>query len=201
MVRPESAFVPATSPSRGRGPRGGRRGLLRAGRRRIDKSPGLLATARKRLGPDTALHEGDLADPLPFGDGSFDVVLASLVLHYLHDWVPLLAEVHRVLTVDGRFVASTHPYLPFMDHMVSGGDDYFATYLITEDWTHGEKTVTMEFWHRPLRAMLEAFERAGFLLRQIREPEPDPRAQTLFPDAYQSLATKPRFLFFEAPPR
>lgn len=165
----------------------------------FDRSSGLLAIARERLGPDVELCEGDLADPLPFDDGSFDVVLASLVLHYLRDWTPLLREVHRVLAADGRFVASTHH--PFMDHLVSGGDDYFATYLITEDWTYGEETVTMEFWHRPLRAMLDAFAQAGFDLRQISEPEPDPRAQALFPDAFRSLTTKPRFLFFEALPR
>lgn len=30
----------------------------------------------------------DLRDPLPFDDGAFDDVVASLVLHYLEDWGP-----------------------------------------------------------------------------------------------------------------
>lgn len=162
----------------------------------FDMSVGLLAIARERLGPDVALHRGDLAEPLPFAAGSFDVVVASLVLHYLQHWEPTLVEVHRVLAPGGRLIASTHH--PFMDHALSDNDDYFATYLITEEWSHGDEPVTMEFWHRPLRAMFEAFDTAGFRLIQVDEPTPDPSAEALFPDAYRSLTTKPRFLFFDA---
>ncbi len=162
----------------------------------FDMSAGLLEIARERLGPGVALHQGDLAEPLPFADGSFDVVLASLVLHYLEHWEPTLRELHRVLMPRGRLIASTHH--PFMDHAISDNDDYFATYLITEEWNHGDEPVTMSFWHRPLRAMFGAFNTAGFRLIKVNEPEPDPSAEALFPDAYRSLSTKPRFLFFEA---
>lgn len=43
----------------------------------IDASAGTLA--RRRLGDDVALHVVDLCDPLPFDDGTFDDVAASLV--------------------------------------------------------------------------------------------------------------------------
>jgi len=162
----------------------------------FDKSRGLLAIARERLGERVELHHGDLADPLPFDDGAFDVVLASLVLHYLRDWAPVLEELHRVLVPGGRLIVSTHH--PFMDHVLSGEDDYFATYLITDEWTLGDEQVTMQFWHRPLRDMLAAFTSAGFVLDRIHEPEPDPKAELLFPQAFESLTTKPQFLFFEA---
>lgn len=46
----------------------------------------MLALARRRLGDDAALHLVDLSDRLPFADGAFDDVVASLVLHYLEDW-------------------------------------------------------------------------------------------------------------------
>ncbi|MGZ2405866.1 hypothetical protein ACVIKO_003126 [Rhizobium ruizarguesonis] len=54
----------------------------------------------------------------------------------------------------------------------------------------------MRFWHRPLHAMFEALKSAGFQIDIVSEPQPDPQARTLFPQAYQSLTTKPRFLFF-----
>ena len=37
---------------------------------------------------------------------------------------------------------------------------------------------------------------AGFILDAMREPEPDPAAETLFPAIYADLRTNPRFLFF-----
>jgi ubiquinone/menaquinone biosynthesis C-methylase UbiE len=160
----------------------------------LDKSAGLIGIARQRLGGNVPLHEADLADPLPFQSASFDAVLASLVLHYLQDWGPTLAEFRRVLVPGGRLVISTHH--PFMDHTLAGWPDYFATYDFTEEWTKGGQTVLMRFWHRPLRAMTGAFQAAGFALDTISEPDPDPAAENLFPAVYADLRTNPRFLFF-----
>ncbi len=63
----------------------------------IDQSAGMIEHARRLLGEDADLRVADLADPLPFADAEFDDVVASLVLHYLRDWEPVLAEFRRVL--------------------------------------------------------------------------------------------------------
>jgi SAM-dependent methyltransferase len=160
----------------------------------IDQSSGMLAIARQRLGPDVPLHEADLAEPLPFPTGSFDVILASLVMHYLEDWRPTLREFHRVLRPDGRVVISTHH--PFMDHPNPGQPDYFATYEIAEEWTMNGQTALMRFWHRPLHAMTDAFRTCGFVLDLLIEPQPEPAAAEKFPEDYADLCTNPRFLFF-----
>jgi len=52
----------------------------------FDSSAGMLEIARRRLGGDVDLRVADLAGPLPYPDGAFDDVVASLVLHYLEDW-------------------------------------------------------------------------------------------------------------------
>jgi SAM-dependent methyltransferase len=52
----------------------------------FDSSPAMIELARRRLGADAALRVADLSRPLPFADGAFDDVVASLVLHYLPDW-------------------------------------------------------------------------------------------------------------------
>ena len=49
----------------------------------FDSSTGMLEVARRRLGADADLHVADLGSPLPFPDGAFDDVIASLVVHYL----------------------------------------------------------------------------------------------------------------------
>ena len=80
----------------------------------VDASAGMLALARRRLGDDLALHVVDLRDPLPFAEGAFDDVVASLVLHYLEDWGPRLAEIRRVLRPGGRLIASVdHPFVAY----------------------------------------------------------------------------------------
>jgi SAM-dependent methyltransferase len=164
----------------------------------LDKSCGMLAIARQRLGPDVPLHEADLAEALRFPAGCFDVILASLVLHYLEDWRPTLREFHRVLRPGGRLVVSTHH--PFMDHPNPGHADYFATYHIDEEWAKDGQTALMRFWHRPLHAMTDAFGTCGFALDLISEPQPEPAAAEKLPEAYLDLCRNPRFLFFVLSP-
>lgn len=161
----------------------------------IDTSAGLLEIAGRRLAGRARLLQADLNAPLPFGDGAFDVVLASLVMHYLPDWTPPLREFNRVLTRGGRLVFSTHH--PFMDHQLSGRDNYFETYSFADAWQRDGRTIEMRFWHRPLNAMVEALASSGFRLASVSEPPPDPEARTRFPEAYVSLTTRPRFIFFE----
>jgi SAM-dependent methyltransferase len=160
----------------------------------VDRSAGLVALARQRLGPAVALHRLDVTEPLPFGDGSFDAVLAALLLHYLPDWQPTLTEFHRLLRPGGRLVVSTHH--PFMDHQLGGGRSYFDTYDFSEVWLRGGQPVTMRFWHRPVHAMTDAFSAAGFRIDRISEPQPESAAAELFPDSYADLSSNPRFLFF-----
>jgi SAM-dependent methyltransferase len=161
----------------------------------IDRSAGMLEQARRRLGDDADLRVAELGRPLPYADAAFDDVIASLVLHYLEDWGPALAELRRVLRPGGRLIASVdHPFAVVGLQREAGEKvDYFATYNRTEDWTMGGQTVPMSFWNRPLHAMTNAFTAAGFRISVISEPDPVPEARELFPD---ELAEKPRFLCF-----
>src|SRR5579864_8577225 len=107
----------------------------------VDSSAKMLELARQRLGASAALHLADLGSPLPFPDGAFDDVIASLVLHYLEDWTAPLAELRRVLTPGGRLIASVdHPFSSQMQ--ASPGADYFATREWSFPWTLGGHT----FW-------------------------------------------------------
>jgi len=162
----------------------------------IDASAGLLEIAQRRLGGRAQLLLADLNEPLPFDDGAFDLILASLVMHYLPDWSLPLSEFNRLLSQGSRLVFSTHH--PFMDHQLAGRDNYFETYSFNETWQRGGKTIAMRFWHRPLHAMVDALKAAGFHIDTLSEPQPDPRARACFPEAYQNLTTKPRFIFFSA---
>lgn len=162
----------------------------------IDASAGMLALARRRLGGEADLRLADLGDPLPFADGAFDDVVASLVLHYLRDWAPTLAEMRRVLRPGGRLIASVHH--PFVDYMLQEPrPEYSATTSYDDAFTLGGRTVPMRFWRRPLHAMTDAFTAAGFSITAISEPPPDPAARDLFPDDSHDLVARIGFLFFD----
>ena len=123
----------------------------------------MLEQARLRLGDDADLRVADLGGPLPFPDGAFDDVIAALVLHYLEDWGPALAELRRVLKPGGRLIPSVdHPFaIHGIQRQAGRKTDYFATYNWTEDWIMGGQTVPMSFWNRPLHAMTDAFTAAA----------------------------------------
>jgi len=161
----------------------------------FDKSAAMVELARRRLGDGADLHVADLGGPLPFPDGTFDDVIASLVLHYLEDWGPALAELRRVLKPGGRVLVSVeHPFAINLMHRESGRKaDYFATTNRTEEYTFNGQTALLSLWDRPLHAMTGAFTAAGFRMTVISEPEPSPTARELFPD---QLAAMPRFLAF-----
>ncbi|MET8031909.1 class I SAM-dependent methyltransferase [Streptomyces sp. NPDC005345] len=161
----------------------------------IDVSAAMLALARRPLGDDVALHVADVSERLPFADGSFDDVVASLVLHYLEDWGPALGELRRVLRPGGRLIASVeHPFVAYT--FQDPRPDYFATTSYSFTWTFGGQSAPMTFWRKPLHAMTGAFTAAGFRLTALDEPQPDPAARELFPDAFHDLATRTTFLFF-----
>lgn len=163
----------------------------------IDASAGMLELARRRLGADADLQVADLAAPLPFPDDTFDDVIASLVLHYLQDWAPTLAELRRVLKPGGRLLASLdHPFNVVLWQQKAGEKPrYFETRNRTEEWTMGGQTTQMSFWDRPLHAMTDAFTAAGFRITTISEPPYVPEARDLFPDDFRNI-TGPRFLCF-----
>jgi SAM-dependent methyltransferase len=101
----------------------------------FDSSTGMLEQARRRLGDGADLRVAELGHPLPYPDGAFDDVVASLVLHYLEDWRPALAELRRVLKPGGRLIVSVdHPFaIVGLQREAGLKPDYFATYNWTEE--------------------------------------------------------------------
>jgi SAM-dependent methyltransferase len=165
----------------------------------IDKSAGMLAQARRRLGDDADLQVAELGRPLPFPGDTFDDVTASLVLHYLEDWGRALAELRRVLKLSGRLIVSVnHPFAENLWHREAGlKPDYLATYNYTVEWTAGGQSAVLRFWHRPLHAMTDAFTAAGFRMMVISEPPVAPDTpRELLPLNVADRQWIPGFLFF-----
>jgi SAM-dependent methyltransferase len=165
----------------------------------IDVSPAMVEIARRQVPGRAELLVADIASPLIFAhDTEFDLIVASLVMHYIHDWEPVLAEFRRVLTATGSLVLSTHH--PAMDWQAHSPDDYFAIKQVTEAWAKGPGEYQVTFWRRPLTAMCQAIYKSGFLIEQLVEPAPLPGLETYDPEAFQLITTQPRFIFFRLRP-
>jgi ubiquinone/menaquinone biosynthesis C-methylase UbiE len=136
----------------------------------FDLSPAMVELARERLGADADVRVADLGAPLPYPDERFDLVAASLSLHYVEDWASALAELRRVLKPGGRLLVSIiHPTVYAVGYPEA---DYFALTQYSEDYDYGDETVWMTYWHRPLQDVINAFIDAGFRIKQVTEPPP-----------------------------
>ncbi len=165
----------------------------------LDVSRAMADLARARLGDRATVLVADLSEPLSFaGTGEFDLVVGSLVMHYVRDWESVLKELRRVLRPQGTVVFSTHH--PTLDWQLSSPDDYFAIKQVTDTWEKGTGQFEVTFWRRPLTAMCEAIASGGFVIERLVEPAPLPALAQHDADAYKEISTKPRFLFFRLHP-
>lgn len=173
--------------------------LVRRGARLlgVDREPKMIEFARDRLGEHARFEVAELTEPLSVvATDSVDLVVASLVLHYLEDWEPLLTELQRCLVPGGELVFSVHH--PAADWQWFGRPDYLCTELVAEDWPVGGQAVSVSFYRRPLSAVFGELRRAGFVIDAVDEPRPLPELRELSPEAYAELSTKPVFLYVRA---
>lgn len=162
----------------------------------FDVSPAMLELARERVGNRADLRVADLSQPLNFvSDSSVDLVVASLVLHYVRDWEATLSEFHRVLRPSGSVVFSTHH--PAWDWRNHCPDNYFSILQVSEVWVPPHPVT---FWRRPLSAMTAAIAAAGFVIERLVEAKPLDELAERDPDAHRELSTGPFFLHMRLRP-
>jgi ubiquinone/menaquinone biosynthesis C-methylase UbiE len=151
----------------------------------VDLSADQLRVARERAG-DVAeeLVQADACE-LPFGEGSFDAVVAALVYTDFDRYDLAVGEARRVLRPAGRFVhVGTHPC--FVSPSASAGKDgtlqVFAGYhkrrLVFESpaYKRGAEGLRARAgaWQVPLAALLNDVAGAGLRLERALESPDDP---------------------------
>jgi len=163
----------------------------------LDASGELVAAARARFGAVARFERADITQPLDVASASIDLVTASLVLHYVEDWAPVLGEFRRVLRPGGAVVASIHH--PEDWHWFEG-TRYFETEVVTDTWTMGGVPRRVSFYRRPLSATFAAIRSGGFRVDALDEPRPLPECAQEDPRVYELLTTAPRFLYLRLVP-
>ena len=140
----------------------------------IEASPRLAAAARAGS-PPVEVVVADAAS-MPLSDGCADLAVASMSLLNIADLDAAVAQIARVLVPGGRLCFSTvHPLRSVVSarELLDPAASYFGEHRFAEERSRGG--LTMTFWdvHRPLSALLGAFERTRLLLEAVREPVPD----------------------------
>jgi SAM-dependent methyltransferase len=158
----------------------------------------MVAAARARVGVSSSARflVGDLAGGgalSAFGDASFDVVAASLMMHYVRDWEPLLSAFSRVLVPGGGVVLSTHH--PAMTDALWPEGDRDGVALVHDNWEKGGEVFDVRFYRRPRRLMEAAFAAAGLSVDAWVEPMPVEACRAADPVAWERLTGGPWFLF------
>lgn len=117
------------------------------------------------------------AADLPFHDGSFDIAFSAFgALQFIADADALVLGIARVLRPGGRFVFSvTHPTRwmfpddPGEEGLVAGQSYWDRTPYVEVDDETGETRYVEH--HRTIGDWVRALAAAGFVLRDIVEPE------------------------------
>jgi SAM-dependent methyltransferase len=159
----------------------------------IDASAEMLRIAGERV-PEAELHAGDLAEPLPFADGAFDVVVSPLAIDHVRDWRPVLREFARVLVPGGVLVFSSGH--PMRDLELSPSGRYFETERVEGPWPSFGDVVP--FWRRPLDEMIAPVLEAGLVLDRLLEPRPGDELRARFPEKAAKLERCPAFVCIRA---
>jgi SAM-dependent methyltransferase len=142
----------------------------------VDASPTMIAAAREAA-PEMDSLVADAAR-LPFGDGSFGVVVAFMSLQDVDDLEGTVREAVRVLEPGGRLcLAIVHPLSSAGAFAEREADSAFViegSYLdeSVTDATFERDGLAMRFVsrHRPLQTYTEALVESGLLLERLREP-------------------------------
>lgn len=166
----------------------------------VDASQKLIDRLATRVkSPKVMRHCKDIGQPMPFlKTNTFDVIICSLVLDYIKNWQPVMAELYRVLKNGGRVVISTgHPFAQYLYmQRIGQPTSYFSFRMFEDVWgRRGPQPFKTHYYIRPLHEVLRPVIQSKFKIVSIDEPVPDEKCKKISPETYERLLERPGFLF------
>ena len=173
----------------------------------IDSASGLIEIAQKEYG--TCAFSCEDIRTFNVQKESFDICIASLVMHYIPDWKETFSRVRQTLRPGGVFVMSLNHPVKFGAEIIRGAEysamlgyekgkdgvkvygDYLNKRKIKDVWLGG---LEVEFYHQSLSDILKEVLDSQFTLVSVSEPKPIARAEKEDPEFYQIHSKIPQFL-------
>lgn len=171
----------------------------------FDISAEMLKIARKN-NPQIEYREGS-GYKIPFKE-KFDIILASLVVHYMNDWDKMFSEMGRVLNKNGIVVFSTGNPVYEMSKRISikgknykvlGIKNYFSEGLVKNSWTnpYNGKNIVVPYYHMTYETIIKTIIRNGFEIIDYIDCFPTSQSKKLFPVDYAKCSKVPFFMVFK----
>lgn len=171
----------------------------------IDSSSELISDAKSAKNPKNVEYRiADLLKSIDLPDSYFNIILSSMVFHYLSSIENATAEFKRVLKPNGRIILTVqHPIYQyhFRAQAMAGGDSgpfpdpvgYFDRKIVEQTIMSGK--LKIEIFNRPLSDYIRLFLRQGFALIDFAEPEYTDELLSKVP-RYKDVAEMPRVAVF-----
>jgi SAM-dependent methyltransferase len=163
----------------------------------IDVNKNMVEVTKRRTQNKCKVIQADLNNRLDFiKDNSIDIILASLVLHYIKNLSNIFCEFNRIIKINGELVFSIHH--PLMEFIYFKRENYLDIELLDDEWNMEEEKIKVQFYRRPLNKVFQPLIDNGFHIEKILEPEPTEEFKEKLPEVYERLLKRPNFLFIKA---
>lgn len=171
----------------------------------VDISERMLQEARNKITSPLIEYIQMPIEDINFPENSFDVVISSLVFHYVESFEDICKKVNRCLTQGGNFVFSVeHPvftaqgnqewYLDENGKPLHWPVDRYFYEGIRKSIFLGEEVMK---YHKTLTTYVNSLIKSGFELTELVEPKVDEEFLKAYPDAEDELR-RPMMLLIAA---
>jgi len=171
----------------------------------VDGSREMIEIAKRKASSkmlDAEFMIGDISD-LRTEDGTFDIVLSTLVLMDVKELDQAVRELVRVTRDGGDLIISVqHPILTSGNWERESGqklfrkmDHYFIERELGAEWENERRErVSFKYYHRPLQAYTQPFLDRGCVLTHLVEPQPHEVYREFNPGEYEDTRRIPHFI-------
>lgn len=168
-------------------------------------SKNMLRLANRLNSHPQIVYKHTAVEDVHFTEDSFDLVVSSLVFHYIQDYKSLLKKVHSWLKPGGLLVFSCeHPVATARKEQGWIRDEKGnKLYWPVDDY--GDETERQFHWfvdgvkkyHRKISTLINELIDTGFTIRQVLEPEPTLEALEKRVDLVEAIR-RPTFIVIRA---
>lgn len=171
----------------------------------VDISNKMIEKAKTMTKSNIITYRCQALEDIDFARDSFDIILSSLVLHYVEDYRGLVKQCYTLLQKGGTFIFNVeHPVFTAEGHenylydqegkiICYPVNNYFYEGQRQTDFL-GEKVIK---YHRTLTTYLDELLQNGFLLERILEPQPSAEMMKKIPAMVDEMR-RPMMLIVKA---